>query len=326
MRLTRLGRTGLEISEIALGAGDTGGLFIKGDEMTRVIALKRAIGAGVNWIDTAPLYGGGASESTIGRHLVGLSPRPHVSTKVRIEADQMSDIAGTIEGSLEQSLKRLRLEEVSLFQLHNQLGEGVGGRPALTLDQVLGPGGVADTFDRLRDQGLILATGITATGATQACLDVIDSGRFDCAQVYYNAINPSAAWTRTPPGWTAQDFTGVMASCFHADMGTLGIRVWAGGPLASPLRPERLAVLTSGSDLDNEVRCAASVRAAFGTAYGTPAQAALRFTLGNRDLSTRVIGFASLANLEEAIAAVEQGPLPSAAAGKLEELWATDFR
>src|SRR6266700_2443630 len=137
MRVNRLGRSGLEISEIALGAGVTGGLFIKADEMTRIIALRRAINAGINWIDTAPLYGDGASEATIGRHLVGLSPRLHVSTKVRIEADQLSDIAGAIERSLEQSLTRLRIDQIALFQLHNQLGEAVGGRPALTPEQVL---------------------------------------------------------------------------------------------------------------------------------------------------------------------------------------------
>jgi aryl-alcohol dehydrogenase-like predicted oxidoreductase len=325
MKSNLLGRTGLEISEIALGAGVTSGLFTKTDEMTRIIALKRALAAGINWIDTAPLYGDGASETAIGRHLSGLSPQPHVSTKVRIEADQMSDIAGAIERSLEQSLKRLRVERVALFQLHNQLGEAVGGRPTLAPAQVLRPGGVADTFDRLKEQGLIHATGITAAGATAACLDVIDSGRFDCAQVYYNAINPSTGWSGTPTGWKAQDFSGVIAACFHRNMGTLAIRVWAGGPLASPQRPDRLAVLTAGTDLDNEMRCAAAVRAELGDAYGTPAQAALRFTLNNRDLSTRVIGIDKLGFLDEALAAVEQGALPSAAVGKLGQLWATDF-
>ena len=71
-------------------------------------------------------------------------------------------------------------------------------------------GGVADTFDRLKEQGLIRACGITAAGDTAACLDVINSGRFDTAQIYYNAINPSAAWARVPPGWRGgQDFSGL---------------------------------------------------------------------------------------------------------------------
>src|SRR5262249_25480980 len=158
----------------------------------------------------------------------------------------------------------------------------------------LAPGGVADAFDRLKEQGLFKASGITAAGETAACLQVIESGRIDCAQVYYNAINPSAGWRRAPAGWKAQDFSGVLSACWRQNMGPLNIRVWAGGPLASVKRPKRLAVLTAGTDLDNEMRCADAVRAVLGEAYGTPAQTALRFTLNNRDLCTRVIGISEL--------------------------------
>jgi aryl-alcohol dehydrogenase-like predicted oxidoreductase len=326
MKKNPLGRTGLDISEVALGGGVTGGILIEADEATRAAALARAVGGGINWIDTAALYGNGASEETIGRHLAALRPQPHVSTKVRIERDQMGDIAGAIERGLEQSLKRLRVDRIALFQLHNQLGAAVGDRPQLTPEQVLGTGGVADTFDRLKEQGLFAASGLTAAGETRACLAVIESGRFDCAQIYYNAINPSAAWTRAPIGWKAQNFSGLMAACWRQNMGTLNIRVWAGGPLATARRPERLAVLTSGTDLDNEMRSANALRAALGDAYGTPAQTALRFVLGNSDLSTRVIGISELRFLDEALAAVEQGPLPAAAIAKLKGLWATDFR
>ncbi|MGH6769196.1 MAG: aldo/keto reductase [Xanthobacteraceae bacterium] len=326
MRKNLLGRTGLFVSEIALGGGVTGGILITGDEITRVTTLRRAIAGGINWIDTAPLYGNGASESTIGRHIATLVPRPFISTKVRIEPDQMRDIPSAIERSLHASLKRLQVDSIALFQLHNQLGEAVGDRPQLTPEQVLGTGGVADTFDRLRDQGLFKASGMTAAGETRAILDVIESGRFDCAQIYFNAINPTASWLRPHSSWKAQDFSGVMAACFRQNMGTLNIRLWAGGPLASAKRPERLTVFTSGTDVDNEVRCAAAVRAALGDAYGTPAQAALRFVLGNYDLSTRVIGIAQLSYMEEALAAVEAGPLPTEAIARLERLWATDFK
>jgi L-galactose dehydrogenase/L-glyceraldehyde 3-phosphate reductase len=326
MRKNLLGRTGLQVSEIAFGAGVTGGILIKGEETDAVRALNRALDIGINWIDTAALYGDGASEATIGRHIHALDPQPYVSTKVRIERDQMSDIPGAIERSLEQSLKRLNLDQVALFQLHNQLGEAVGDRPQLTAQQVLAAGGVADTFDRLKEQGLFRASGITAAGETSAILDVIDSGRFDCAQVYYNALNPSAGWLRAHQNWRAQDFSGVIAACFHQHMGVLNIRIFAGGPLAKPTRPARLAVLTSGTDVDNEVRCAAAVRAALGEEYGSPAQVALRFVLGNHDVATRVIGVGDLNDLDEAVAAVEAGPLPTEAVKKLEQLWATDFR
>ncbi len=83
--------------------------------------------------------------------------------------------------------------------------------------------------------------------------------------------------------------------------------------------------MTSGTDLDNEMRCAEAVRAALGEEYGTPAQAALRFVMGNHDLTTRIIGISDLKQLQEALDAVEQGPLPSAAVSKLNELWANGF-
>src|SRR5262245_26245820 len=367
MRKRLLGRTGLQISELAFGGGVTGGILIDADEATRHAALARAVAAGINWIDTAPVYGNGASEETIGRHLGSLSPQPHVSTKVRLEAEDLGDIAGAIERSLEMSLRRLKSDRLTLLQLHNHLGEGVGARragerserPARPLEvrapdtrpeagssarialrpaQVLGRGGVADTFDRLRQQGLVRAVGLTVAGDTKACLEVIGSGRFDTAQVYYNAINPSAAWQRLPAGWRGgQDFCGVLAACLRHTMGVLNIRVWAGGVLASPARPARLFVMTADTDADNEVRCAAAVRAALASeatssaraalddAYGSPAQAALRFALGNKEFATRVIGITAIAQLEEALAALALGPLPAAAIARLDALWRGGF-
>ncbi len=323
MRKTFFGRTGLEISEIALGAGVTGGILINANEATRYAALQRAVAGGINWIDTAPAYGNGASEETIGRHLAVLTPQPHVATKVRLDAADMSDIAGAIRRSLEQSLKRLQTDRVALLQLHNQIGTAVGERLPLSVDQVLGP--VADTFDLLKEEGLIQASGITAVGNTEACLDVIESGRFDAAQIYYNAINPSAAWSRTTAEWKGQDFCGLIAACWRLNMGMLAIRVFAGGPLASPRRPDGLAMMITDTDLDNEMRSADAVRAALGSGYGTPAQAALRFTLGNRDLASRVVGVTELSQVDEALAAVERGPLPPEGIAKLDQLWANDF-
>jgi len=367
VRKNLLGRTGLQISELAFGGGVTGGILIEADEATRHAALARAVAAGINWIDTAPVYGNGASEETIGRHLASLSPRPHVSTKVRLEAEDLGDIAGAIERSLEHSLRRLKSDRLTLLQLHNHLGEGVGARVALRPEQVLGRGGVADTFDRLRQQGLVRAVGLTVAGDAKACREVIDSGRFDTAQVYYNAINPSAAWQRLPAGWRGgQDFCGILAACSRHAMGVLNIRVWAGGVLASPVRPERLFVMTADTDADNEVRCAAAVRAALASEAsgqrghsearahsasedareraddtrleagssaragltsegGTPAQAALRFALGNKEFATRVIGITAIAQLEEALAALAQGPLPAAAMSSLDALWSNGF-
>ena len=111
---------------------------------------------------------------------------------------------GAIERSLEAEPQAPAVGSIALFQLHNHIGHGVGERLAADRrSRCSSRGGVADTFDRLKAQGLIQACGITAAGDTAACLEVINSGRFDTAQVYYNAINPSAAWRALPPGWAA---------------------------------------------------------------------------------------------------------------------------
>jgi len=68
-----------------------------------------------------------------------------------------------------------------------------------------------------------------------------------------------------------------------------------------------------------------SARAALDDAYGSPAQAALRFALGNKEFATRVFGITAIAQLEEALAALALGPLPAAAIARLDALWRGGF-
>lgn len=327
----RFGRTGPDCSVIAFGGGAVGGLLINAEETMRGAALQRAVAAGINWIDTAPIYGDGESERTIGRHRLLLSPRPHISTKFHITDGDQADIAGAVERSLEQSLKRLQADRVDALQLHNRLGDGVetfGGRERalLPVDILLRRGGVADALERLKADGLIGAAGFTAMGNSAAVLQTADSGRFDSAQIYFNLVNPSAAWSKAPAGWRSQDFSGLMAACKRHNTAMLNVRVFAGGPLAIGAAPERLSVMVQGSDAANEARCAAAVRQALGDRHGSLAQIAMRFVLTEPDFSTHVVGLAELAYLDEAIAAYDKGPLPADALDTLRRLWASDFR
>ena len=188
-----------------------------------------------------------------------------ISTKVRLEAEDMESIPSgdpAQPGGEPDAVADRRRSSCSSCTIIS--ARRLGGRAAVTVEQVLGRGGVADTFDRLKSHGLIHATGITVAGDTSACLEVINSGRFDAAQVYYNVINPSAAWTRVPHAWKGQDFCGVISACFRQNMGVLNIRVWAGGALASSRRPDGLFMMTTDTDLDNEMRCAAAIRQVLG--------------------------------------------------------------
>lgn len=208
MRQRRLGRTGLRVYEFALGGGVVGGILIHPADEVRLEALRNAVRAGCDWVDTAADYGRGESERALGRLLPHVAPRPRVSTKVRVDPAALGDLEGQVRRSLEASLARLRTDRVELLQLHNPLAAETGGR-LLGAREVLRPGGVADVFDKLRGEGYFRFHGVTALGETPAILEVLRSGRFDTAQVYHNMLNPSAA-RPVPPGWGGQDFGGVL--------------------------------------------------------------------------------------------------------------------
>ena len=196
MRYRSFGISDLPISELAVGGGALGGLLIHQDDDTKRRAIRQAIDAGVNWIDTAPSYGDGQSETALGWLLEEIEADVYLSTKVMVDPGRLHDIHGEIERSLEQSLQRLRMDRVDVFQLHNPLGYG---EDALEPASVLDDGGVLDVMESLREQDLFDHIGMTALGRKEAIIEVIDRGRFDSAQVYYNCLNPTAAMSAAPP-------------------------------------------------------------------------------------------------------------------------------
>ncbi len=326
MKTRRFGRTGLQVSQVVFGAGYVGGIIVLADDDTRRRALRRALDAGINWIDTAPLYGQGRSEEALGWLLAEVKEKPYLSTKVRLDLGKLADIPGEIEKSVHESLKRLKRDSVDLLQLHNQIGvrTGSGVLGAISIDDVLKKGGVADGLERMREQKLTRYIGLTALGEATSIVRAIDSGRFDSAQVYYNLLNPSAA-RAMPKGWAGHDFAGVCAACKRHDVAMMNIRVFASGVLATDERHGREIALTENSGLEVETKRAHAALAALGTGHGTRAQTALRFSLANPDLACVVIGLAELSHLEEAIAAEAMGPLPKEVIEKLEPVYARGF-
>jgi L-glyceraldehyde 3-phosphate reductase len=191
---------------------------------------------------------------------------------------------------------------------------------SLGVAEVLGPGGIADIMDGLRAQGLCDWIGLTALGDPGALAEVVDSGRFDAAQVYYNLLNPTAM-SPAGPGWSSTDFDGLLNRCAAQDMGVMGIRIFAGGHLASSERHGREIAITANAENAAEEARARAAWGVLGSTYGTGAQTALRFGLACPLLSTIVVGIGEMWHLDEALTAAERGPLPDAALAELEALW-----
>jgi L-galactose dehydrogenase/L-glyceraldehyde 3-phosphate reductase len=313
----------MQVSELAFGGGWVGGVLIHQEDAVKLRTLRRAVEAGINWIDTAPSYGNGQSEMALGRLLKDVEGSPHISTKVMLDTARLDDIPGEVERSVLDSLKRLDRDSVDLLQLHNPIGRSAAGN-AVTVEHVLGEDGAAEALERMRDQGLTRYIGITALGDAASCRRVIDSGRFDSAQVYYNMLNPSAG-RQMPPRWEGHGLGDLIAACNEQRMGVMAIRVFAAGVLASRTRHGREVVITRDSDLQTEERRADAAFAALGERYGTRAQTALRFVLANANVSCAVIGLAEPVHLEEALAGARMGALPREAMEQLDQLYADNF-
>ncbi len=330
MKYREFGRTGLQVSELVFGGGFVGGILVHADDETKLKALRRALQAGINWIDTAPLYGQGKSERALGWLLKEVEETPYLSTKVQLDTGELSDIPGQIERSVEASFERLQRDSVDLLQLHNPIyaetggGTAVASGAAIGIDEVLRKDGVADRLERMRAQGLTRFIGLTALGEAGAVCQAIASGRFDSAQVYYNMINPTAAHG-LPAGYSGHDFTGVIETCRSVGAAVMNIRVFAAGVLATDERHGREVVITGGSEIPLEEKRAHAVFERLGTEYGTRAQTALRFGLANPDVACVIFGLAELSHLEEALGAAEMGPLPQEALDELGTLYAAEF-
>ena len=128
LKTTALGGTGLEITRVGLGAWAIGGGgydwgWGTQDDEDSIAAVHRALELGVNWIDTAAQYGFGHSEQVVGRAIAGLAERPHVFTKGGQpegpdHTTTQSLRRDSLRRELEESLSRLGLDAVDLYQIH----------------------------------------------------------------------------------------------------------------------------------------------------------------------------------------------------------------
>jgi aryl-alcohol dehydrogenase-like predicted oxidoreductase len=124
----RLGNSDLLITPVGVGSWAIGGggwAFAWGpqDDTQSIAAIRAALEAGFNWIDTAAVYGLGHSEETVAKALEGISPRPYIFTKCERTWDERGKITPklkreSIRQECENSLRRLKLDVIDLYQIH----------------------------------------------------------------------------------------------------------------------------------------------------------------------------------------------------------------
>ncbi len=326
MERRRLGRTALQTSVIGYGCGAVGGLMVRGSHADQERAIARAVELGINYFDTAPLYGDGESERNLGRVLATLRPDIVLGTKVRLMPVERRQIGAAVTASIENSLRRLGRDHVDLFQLHDTMTLD-GSSTALAADVVLND--VHAALDRARQQGKTRFIGITAIGATAALHKVIDAGMFDTAQVVFNMLNPTAGDT-APASMPGQDYGRLLDRAQRADIGVIGIRALAGGALSGsearhPISMAVVAPIGSGLDYAADVRRARQFEALVHEGHaGSLVEAALRFVIAHPTMTTALVGTSSLDELEIAGQAASKGPLSKEALDRVAALAATD--
>jgi len=328
MKYRRVGTSDLEISEIAFGCGGNAGLMIKGSpvEQTRIVA--RALELGITYFDNSPDYGDGVAEINLGRVMKELKVRPLLNSKVEIRAVNLGDVADHVVRSCEESLTRLGVDVIDMFQIHN----GPTAKPLELKGAVYAQLGMPyypaaiEGIQRLLDSGKIRTAGFICRGNDAAEVrEVLDSGLFRLINIPYTLLNPTAGMKK-PYGLTVDKDFGDEIGLAKARGASAAIY----SPLASGvLTDDFLAGIRHplAKPLDkgptHQVEALTFLKEATGVSL---AQAALRFVLMNDGVATVLGGFSAMEQLEETAKVPDLPLLSPEVMKRLDALWRSDFR
>jgi aryl-alcohol dehydrogenase-like predicted oxidoreductase len=303
MRYRKLGKSGIEVSEIGVGAWAIGGNMWGGaDDDQSSAALERAIERGVNLIDTALVYGSGRSERVVGGVLAD-HPNVMVATKVPPKAyhwpaypdARLADNfpAPYIRECCEESLRNLKRDRIDLLQLH------VWADAWTDSDEWYGE------MVKLREAGKIRLIGISINSHDPAsALRVVQAGRVDVLQVFYNLFDQSPEDALYP-------------ACLEHGVGVLARVPFDEGSLTGKLREDTVfpkgdfrSDYFAGDLLKETVTRVEKLR----PLVDGPSMArfALRYCLSHPAVSTVIPGMRTPHQADENTAASDDGPLAPA--------------
>jgi aryl-alcohol dehydrogenase-like predicted oxidoreductase len=300
----RLGRTGLEVSEIGYGAWGIGrSQWLGAEDDESLQALHRAIDLGVDFIDTALAYGRGHSEQLVGRVVREREERIVVATKVPPKNQEWPAPPGIdpdeafpgewVRRCTERSLENLGLDALDVQQLH------------VWHDEWVGRGSWLDAVEQLKAEGRIRAFGVSINDHQPAnALKLIATGVVDTVQVIYNVFDQSPE-------------DELLDVCRENDIGVIVRVPFDEGSLTGAIGPD--SEFPEGDfrnhyfrgdrrrQVDERVR---AIVAGLGIERTQLAEVALRYVLSHPAVSTVIPGMRSVRNVERNAAAGDGRGLP----------------
>jgi len=292
MTLRTLGQSDLKITPIGIGAWAIGGgewEFAWGpqDDQQSIAAILAGLDHGINWIDTAAVYGLGHSETVVGRAIKGLHTRPYVFTKCSLVWNKSRTIshnlqAASIRREAESSLKRLGLDTIDLYQIH---WPAWSGNP-----ESASPGSIEEavgTLALLQAEGKIRHIGVS---------------NFDAPQMQ-RALSVAPITSLQPPySLLAREVEGsILPFALNHQVGVIVYSPMASGLLSGAMTRERIAALPDDDWrkhspnfqeplLSRNLRLVETLRSIGRRHNATAGEVAIAWTLRNPAVTGAIIG------------------------------------
>lgn len=294
MKYRTFGRTGWQISEIGFGAWQIGGDWGKVDDEASIDTLHYAFDKGINFVDTAELYGNGHSEEVVGQALKSWKGhRIYLATKVRpIQWPNPNDDAPQMRGrfpswyvreNVEKSLKRLGVERIDLFQLHSFTPDAV-----LNLDWL-------EPLNALRREGKIEHIGISLRDfRPDEGIDLARFGLVDSIQVVFNMFEQRPATGLLPAG---EKTNTAFIARVPLDSGSL-IGTWTKDSYATFEPGSQPHTMFRGERFAETLGRVETLKSLCKPYYPTLVEAAMRYVLSTPQLSTLIPGMKSRAEVD----------------------------
>jgi aryl-alcohol dehydrogenase-like predicted oxidoreductase len=295
MTLRTLGQTDLKITPIGIGAWAIGGgkwEFAWGhqDDEESVAAIHAGLDRGMNWIDTAALYGLGHSETVVGRAVKGLARRPYIFTKCSLVWDKSGNIshnlqAASIRREAESSLKRLQIDTIDLYQIHWPAWKGA--------PESASPGSIEEAVSelaKLKAEGKIRHLGVSNFDAQQM-LRALRVAQIDSLQPQYSLVATDVE-------------SSILPFALQHRIGVIVYSPMASGLLSGAMTRERIAGLPDDDWrkhspnfqeplLSRNLELVERLRAVGERYHATPGQVAIAWTLRNPAVTGAIIGVRS---------------------------------